>query len=274
MTFAEKLAEAVRRNESLVCVGLDPDPDLMAVRDVVAFNRAIIEATADLVCAYKPNYAFYEALGTPGIVALEKTRALIPAHLPVILDAKRGDIGNTSLFSARAAFDTWSFDALTVNPYLGRDALDPFLGYRDRGVLVLCHTSNPGSRDFQDLQVTGADGVSRPLYEVVALAAREWNAYGNVGLVVGATYPAQLARLRALCPEMTFLVPGVGAQGGELEAVVRHGLNVQGAGLILNSSRQVLYASRSSHDFAEAARAAALRLRDAINALRPTPSSR
>ena len=273
MKFMDKLADAARRNDSLLCVGLDPDMDLMAVRDIVAFNRAIVDATSDLVCAYKPNYAFYEALGAPGVAALQQTRELIPSHIPVILDAKRGDIGNTSLFSARAAFDTWGFDAITVNPYLGRDALDPFLGYRDRGVFVLCRTSNPGARDFQDLQVTTPDGVTRPLYEAVALSAQSWNTYGNVCLVAGATYPSEVARLRELCPDMTFLVPGVGAQGGELEAVVRGGLTAAGAGLLINSSRQVIYASKSSEDFAAAARAAALRLRDSINALRPAASS-
>lgn len=268
MAFVEKLREAARRNNSLVCVGLDPDPDLMAVRDFVEFHRTIIEATSDLACCYKPNFAFFEAMGTAGIDALHKVRQLVPSHIPVLLDAKRGDIGNTSTFSARAVFDIWGFDAVTVNPYLGQDGLDPFMGYRDRAIFVLARTSNPGARDFQDLKVVGPDGSTRPLYEIVAETARGWNTYGNVCLVVGATYPAELARIRELCPEMTFLVPGVGAQGGDLEAALKAGLDARGEGLMINSSRQIIYASRSSADYGEAARAAAMRLRDAINAVR------
>ena len=269
MTFDEKLRTAAGMNNSLVCVGLDPDPDLMGERDVFLFNKAIIDATADLVCAYKPNWAFYEALGTAGLTALKETRRHIPSHIPVIADAKRGDVGNTSLFYARAIFDTFGFDAVTVNPYLGRDSLEPFLAYRDKGVLVLCRTSNPGAVDFQSLLCSNGDqGGSRPLYQVVAQRSREWNGYGNVGLVVGATYPKELKEVREICPDMPILIPGVGAQSGDLEAAVRNGVDALGGGIIINSSRQIIYASRNE-DYAAAARAAALRLREAINSFRP-----
>ncbi|MCX6023409.1 MAG: orotidine-5'-phosphate decarboxylase, partial [Chloroflexi bacterium] len=197
--------------------------------------------------------------------ALYQIRKAVPSHIPVMLDAKRNDLGNTSTFSSRAIFDIWGFDAVTVNPYLGREGLEPYLGYRDKGVFVLCRTSNSGARDFQDLQVLGADGAHRPLYEVVAETVRGWNEYGNVGLVVGATYPAEMQRIRAICPDMPFLIPGIGAQGGDLQASLEAGLDVRGEGILINSSRQIIYASRSSADYGEAARAAAIKLRDGIN---------
>lgn len=265
MSFQEKLAAAVERNRSLVCVGLDVDLDLMGERDVLRFCTNIIDATADLACAYKPNWAFYEALGLEGMEALMQVRERIPSHIPVIADVKRGDIGNTSAMSARAVFDVYGFDALTVNPYGGYDALEPYLAYRDKGVFVWCRSSNPGAADFQSLMVKAANHEERPLYEVVAEKAREWNQYGNVGLVVGATYPEELGRVRALCPDQVILIPGVGAQGGDLEASVRNGVDRAGQRAIISASRQILYASRSE-DYAEAARQATSRLRDAINA--------
>jgi orotidine-5'-phosphate decarboxylase len=262
--FFDKLERAARRNGSLLCVGLDPDPAQMPLPDVAAFNRAIIEATAELVCAYKPNLAFYEALGERGLAALRDTLAAIPPDIPVIADGKRNDIGNTARAYARALFDELGVDAATVNPYLGGDAVEPFLEREEKAVFVLCRTSNPGARDLQDLSVSAPDGgEARPLFEVVAEMARRWNSRGNVGLVVGATYPEELGRVRRLCPEMTFLVPGVGAQGGDVAAVMRNGLDKGGRGLIINVSRQVLYASREK-DFAVAAAGAARRLRDEI----------
>ena len=267
MSFVDKLWTTSRRNRSLLCVGLDPDPSLMPLADIFEFNRCIIDATADVVCAYKPNMAFYEAAGLDGLKALLRTVEYVPDGIPVISDAKRGDIGNTARAYARSVFEGFGFDAVTVNPYLGKDALDPFFEYADRGVFVLCRTSNPGARDFQDLPVRlGEDEM--PLYQAVALRAREWNTRGNVGLVVGATYPDEIARVRALCPDMPFLVPGVGAQGGDLEAAVRAGLDVRGRGVIVNVSRQVLYASKGP-DFADAARLAAEKARDDINRYRP-----
>ncbi len=268
MRFVEKLADAVQRNRSLVCVGLDPDPARMPEGLGVAdFNRAIIDATADLVCAYKPNLAFYEALGTDGNAALRETLQHIPAGIPVIADAKRGDIGNTAAAYARALFDDLGFDATTVSPYLGGDSLEPFLEYPDRGVFILCRTSNPGAADFQDL-LCEHEGSLKPLYEIVALKAGSWNRRGNVGLVVGATYPDELEAIRRQHPDIPFLVPGVGAQGGDVARTIRAGLDARGRGLVINSSRQILYAS-SGKDFAEAARDAASALRDEINKHRP-----
>jgi len=262
--FFDKLERAAQRNGSLLCVGLDPDPARMPVSDVAAFNRAIIEATAGLVCAYKPNLAFYEALGERGLAALRDTLAAIPPDIPVIADGKRNDIGNTAKAYARALFDELGVDAATVNPYLGGDAVEPFLEREEKAAFILCRTSNPGARDLQDLLVTApGGGEARPLFEMVAEMARRWNSRGNVGLVVGATYPEELKRVRRLCPEMTFLVPGVGAQGGDVAAVVRNGLDKAGRGLIINVSRQVLYASREK-DFAVAAAGAARQLRDEI----------
>ena len=268
MGFLEKLLEASRSNNSLLCVGLDPHPELMPVADVFQFNREIIAATADLVCAYKPNLAFYEALGIDGLRALERTVACVPSGVPVIGDAKRGDVASSAAAYARALFDTFGFDAATVSPYLGLDSLQPFLDYKERGVFILCRTSNVGAADFQGLACLGTAGEpARPLFELVASKASEWNIWGNVGLVVGATYPNELSRVRQLCPDMPLLIPGVGAQGGDLEAAVQWGTDASGERAIINSSRGIIYASRG-RDFAEAARREALRLRDQINALR------
>ena len=266
-SFNEKLTSASRKNASLLCVGLDPDPALMPIDDVLEFNKAIIEATADQVCCYKPNIAFYEALGIPGLEALQRTLEHVPEDIPVIIDAKRGDIGSTAKAYARAVFEWWGFDAVTVNPYLGKDSLEPFLEYADRGVLALCHTSGPGSADFQDLTV-GNNGRQRPLFEEVALKVLEWNSRGNAGLVVGATYPQQLQSVRKLCPDMVILAPGIGAQGGDLENTVKYGVNADGEGLIINSSRGIIFASRDKDDFADAARRAAQELRLSINRAR------
>lgn len=266
-TFQEKLTSASQKNNSLLCVGLDPDPALMPVEDVVEFNRAIIDATADLVCCYKPNLAFYEALGIPGLEALQRTLEHIPGDIPVIGDAKRGDIGSTAQAYARAMFQQWGFDAVTVNPYLGRDALEPFLEYPDKGVLVLCHTSNPGAADFQELFL-GKNSEQRPLYEQVALKAQEWDSRGNIGLVMGATYPEQMQTVRQLCPDMVILAPGVGAQGGDLENTVKYGVNASAEGLIINSSRGVIFASKDKNDYASEARRVAQELRQSINRAR------
>jgi orotidine-5'-phosphate decarboxylase len=265
MKFTEKLASARRRNDSLLCVGLDPDPaQLPPGVSFTEFNRAIVEATADLVCAFKPNLAFYEASGNAGMAALEATLKAVPASVPVIGDGKRGDIGNTSKAYARALFEALGFDAATVSPFLGFDSVQPFLDFADKGVILLCRTSNPGGADFQDLVL--ADG--RRLYEVVAQKANDWNKNGNVGLVAGATRPEELGRIRRLCPGLPILIPGVGAQGGDLKAVIEHGLDTDGNRTIINVSRQVLYASKG-RDFAEAARKAAGDLRGQINALLP-----
>jgi orotidine-5'-phosphate decarboxylase len=264
MNFVEKLAGAIRRNKSLVCVGLDPDPELMPEKlSVSEFNKAIIDATSDLVCAYKPNLAFYEALGDEGMNALRATVRHVPDYIPVIADAKRGDIGNTAKAYARAIFAYLNFDAGTVNPYLGFDSIEPFIQYRDKGVFILCRTSNAGAVDFQSLRCETETGP-RPLFEIVAGKAQEWNKYGNIGLVVGATYPEELKLIRQSYPEMLLLIPGIGAQGGDLGLTVRYGVDAQREKTIINSSRQIIYASRGK-DFAEGARKAALTLRNQIN---------
>jgi orotidine-5'-phosphate decarboxylase len=264
MNFIEKLTGAARKNKSLLCVGLDPDPKLMHDGvDVFEFNRAIIDATSDLVCAYKPNLAFYEALGSGGLDDLKRTVDYIPKDIPVIADAKRGDIGNTAKAYAKALFDNLHFDAATVSPYLGFDSIEPFIEYRDKGIFILCRTSNAGAVDFQSL-ICELENSRRPLFEVVALKAGQWNKYGNIGLVVGATYPEELKTIRQLQPDMPLLIPGIGAQGGDLALTVRYGVDAQGEKAIINSSRQVLYASKGK-DFAEAARQAASELREQIN---------
>ncbi len=265
VSFLEKWRRAAARNGSLLCVGLDPDPARMPAMDPAAFLRAVIEATSDLVCCYKPNLAFFEALGRDGYRILAETLAAVPPHIPVLGDAKRGDIGHTAAAYARALFDVWNFDAVTVNPWGGEDSVQPFLERAERGVFIWCRGSNPGARDFQDLSVV-EEGEARPLYEVVARRARAWNRHGNVGLVVGVTYPEEAARLRRLCPELPFLMPGLGAQGGEAAAAVR-AVDGGTGGFLVNVSRQVLYASRGP-DFAQAARAAAQRYRDEINRAR------
>lgn len=267
MTFMQSLAQAWQRNDSLVCVGLDPEPAKFPVHlrgdpdAVFAFCRAIVDATADLACAFKPQIAHFAALGA------EDALLRLVAHVherhpgvPVILDAKRGDIGSTAQHYASEAFDRYGADAVTVNPYLGRDSVQPLLDRADKGVIILCRTSNPGARDLQDLDVGG-----RTLYQHVAeTVAREWNANGNCALVVGATYPEELADVRGRVGDLPLLVPGVGAQGGDVAAVVRNGCTAAGTGLMISSSRAILYAS-AGEDYAEAARAATLDLRDDIN---------
>ena len=265
-SFVDRLTHAAQANRSLLCVGLDPDPDLMADPDVVGFNRAIIDATSDLVCAYKPNMGFYEALGLDGLRSLEKTVEYIREVAPsivVIGDAKRGDIASSSVMYARAMFDVWGFDAATVNGYGGGESLTPFFERTNCGVLVWCRSSNPGAGELQDVSV-GACGNDRHFYEQVAERAVAWNQHGNVGVVVGATYPEQLSKVRSICRDMPILLPGVGAQAGEMESAVRVGVDRHGRNLIVSSSRSVLYASKRS-DFAAAARDAAADLRDAIN---------
>lgn len=264
MNFIEKLAKASQKNRSLLCVGLDTDPALMpAGMSVLEFNKAIIDATADLVCAYKSNIAFYEAQGNSGLEALKRTRDYIGEDIPVIIDAKRGDIGNTASAYARSLFDYYNFDATTASPYLGYDSLEPFIKYQDRGVFVLCRTSNPGAGDFQSLSCKVGKG-HRMLFEVVAEKVNSWNKSGNLGLVIGATYPEELKLIRQRYPEIPLLVPGVGAQGGELSLVVKYGVDKARQRTIINSSRQILYASKGK-DFAAAARKAAQDIRDRIN---------
>jgi len=269
-TFLDRLQHAWRDNDSLLCVGLDPEPGRLPATltgndAVFEFCRAIVDATADLVCCFKPQIAHFAAQRAEG--ALERLIAHVHARhprVPVILDAKRGDIGSTAQHYATEAFDRYGADAVTLNPYLGRDSLAPFLARADKGAVILCHTSNPGAGDLQDLLVDG-----RPLYQHVAEhIAREWNENRNCALVVGATYPQQLAEVRRIVGDaVPLLVPGVGAQGGDVAAVVHNGENSGGTGLIISTSRAVLYASAGA-DFADAARRAAQALRDEINSYR------
>jgi orotidine-5'-phosphate decarboxylase len=264
MDFIEKLARISKKNKSLLCVGLDPDPALMPKKiSVYEFNKAIIDATADLVCAYKPNIAFYEAMGSEAVKALHKTREYLSDNIPMIIDAKRGDIGNTAKAYATSLFDRFGADAITASPYLGYDSLEPFIERRDRGIFILCRTSNRGAADLQSLLVV-VGKEKKALYEVVAEKVNEWNTYGNLGLVVGATYPDELKLIRTKYPQMPLLIPGIGEQGGELEQVVKYGVDKGRQRTVINSSRQILYASKGK-DFAAAAAKAAKELRDRIN---------
>ncbi|TLY60737.1 MAG: orotidine-5'-phosphate decarboxylase [Gammaproteobacteria bacterium] len=265
--FIEQLTRAWERNDSLAAIGLDPEIERFPRRiaaeasPIFQFNKAIIDATADLVCAYKPQFAHYAAYEAED--QLERTIEYIHRSypgVPVILDSKRGDVGNTAERYAIEAFERYGADAVTVNPYLGGDALEPFLKYQDKGIVVVCRTSNPGARELQDLETGG-----RKLYQVVAeLVARRWNSRGNCLLVVAATYPRELAEVREIVGDMPLLVPGVGAQGADVAQAVQNGQTASGTGLIISSSRAILYAS-SDDDFAPAARAAALALREQIN---------
>jgi orotidine-5'-phosphate decarboxylase len=271
--FVRALAHAWEKNDSLLCVGLDPEierfpPHIAAAPSpIFQFNKAVIDATHDLVCAYKPQFAHYAAYEAEDQLerTIEYLHRTYPA-IPVILDGKRGDVGNTAERYAIEAFERYAADAVTVNPYLGGDSLEPFLRHADKGVIILCRTSNPGAGDLQDLDVGG-----RRLYHVVAeLAAARWNTRGNCALVVGATYPRELAEVRRLVGDMPLLLPGVGTQGGNVAQAVQNGQTQAGTGLLVSSSREILYGRSGSAgaDFAAAARAAALALRDQINASR------
>lgn len=274
MDFSTTLQAAWARNDSLLCVGLDPDPAkfpaaLKGRSDaILEFCKSIADATADLACAFKPQIAYFAANR-----AEDQLEALIrhihEKHpgIPVILDAKRGDIGATAEQYAREAFERYGADALTVNPYMGFDSIEPYLAWKERGVVILCRTSNAGGSDLQFLE-TGGEGGKRRLYQHVAeLVATKWNAGGQCALVVGATFPAELAEVRRLVGEMPLLVPGIGAQGGDIEATVSAGRTAAGTGLMINSSRAILYADKGE-DYAAAARQVALETRDAINRFR------
>lgn len=269
--FIDRLDQACEANRSLLCVGLDVDPDRMPVADPLEFNRAIVDATAGLACTYKPNLAFYEALGLPGLKALEGTVEYIRRNAPqtvIIGDAKRGDIGPSGVAYARAMFQVWDFDVVTVNAWGGHDTVAPFLEDPDRGVFIWCRGSNPGSADLQDLPVDGPVGVV-PLYAHLARASASWNERSNLGLVMGATNPGQLEEVRRICPDLPLLIPGVGAQGGDLEEAVRFGTDERGRRALINSSRGIIYAS-DGPDFARAAGRAAEALRNSINVILET----
>ena len=276
MNFMQALRARWQQADSLVCVGLDPEPAKFPAHfandddAIFGFCRDIVDATAEHACCFKPQIAHFAAHAAEHAL----TRLIAHIHavhpgIPVILDAKRGDIGSTAQQYAAEAFDRHGADAVTINPYLGRDSAQPFLDRADKGVVVLCRTSNPGASDLQDLPVTAEGKSSRPLYQHVAeTVAKDWNGNRNCALVVGATWPGQLREVRAIVgDDVPFLVPGVGAQGGDVEAVVRNAKTSDGTGLIVSSSRAILYASAST-DFAQAAATAALQLRDSINRYR------
>ena len=283
--FYQKL-EGRWQQGNFVCVGLDSDfkqfPELFKLAHnkgdaIFSFNRQIVDATADLVCAYKPNSAFYEALGREGWDALSRTTNYIKnryPEIPVILDAKRADIGNTNNGYVEAAFDVLRADAITIHPYLGKEAMKPFLDRKDKGVIVLCRTSNPGAGEFQDFGDEYALGKmigpskDGHLYEKIARSvATEWNYNGNCALVVGATYPEELRNVRWIAGDLPILLPGIGAQGGDVEATVKAGRDSKNQGMIINSSRGIIFASKGN-DFAQAARIETQKLHDSINQFR------
>lgn len=272
--YLQKLKDAQDRNNSWLCVGLDPLPDSLPLEAVtrwdeplLPFNKAIIDATADLVCAYKPNLGFYLQWGAAGVIALERTIAYIPKHIPVILDAKIGDIGHTQAAWGRGVFDVWGADAVTVNPYVGREAVMPLVdGRPDKAVYILARTSNPGAVAFQGELADDNSLAASVMRESPTWEAIQPGGVGHRGFVIGATVPQEMAAARDLAPAANFLIPGVGAQGGDLETAVRFGPD-QVAGPVISVSRSVIFAS-AGLDFADAARAEASRLREQINGLR------
>ncbi|MFN2188392.1 MAG: orotidine-5'-phosphate decarboxylase [Candidatus Promineifilaceae bacterium] len=265
MSYLQKLAAIQEQNGSWLCIGLDPQPDRLPVQalqwdePLLPFNRAIIEATADLVCAYKPNLGFYLQWGAAGVIALERTIAAIPDHIPVILDCKTGDIGHTQAAWAAGLLDLWDVDAVTVNPFVGQEAVLPMIGGRpDKAIYLLARTSNPSASQFQG-DLLKKQGLSAN----VIRQSQSWPVQGHLGYVVGATFPEELSVARQMAPQANFLIPGIGAQGGNLEAAVRFGPDVT-AGPVISASRSVIFAS-TKEDFAQAARASAADLRDQIN---------
>jgi orotidine-5'-phosphate decarboxylase len=266
-----ELFEQIKKKKSYLCIGLDTDitkipKHLLDTEDpVYEFNRQIIEATHDLCVAYKPNLAFYESLGPKGLISLEKTLELIPKNIFTIADAKRGDIGNTSGLYARAFFEHYHFDSVTVAPYMGRDSVSPFLEYKDKWVILLALTSNKGSEDFQLSEIASKSGLSKKLFEEVLTVSGSWGNADNTMYVIGATHPEQFLQVRKLVPDHFLLVPGVGTQGGDLEGISRNGMNKQ-CGLLVNASRQVIYAS-SEKDFSKTARNEAEKIRASMETL-------
>lgn len=271
MSYLEKLQAAQQQNNSWLCIGLDPQPELLPIQathqwdePVLPFCKAIIDATADIACAYKPNLGFFLQWGAAGIIALERTIAYVPSHIPVIVDCKTGDIGHTQAAWARGIFDEFGADAMTVNPYVGGDAVLSAIAQRpDKGVYVLARTSNPSATDFQG-DFNEPDGLSRRVIDACGRWAKE--AAGAVGMVVGATYPEELHKTRQLAPDTPFLIPGIGTQGGSLETSVAYGADSI-AGPLISASRSIIYADQG-HDFATAARTAAIKLRNEINNLK------
>ena len=270
MNFKQKLTAISHNNNSLVCIGLDVDKEKMpkflfesSKHPYLEFNKSIIDSTKDIVCAYKLNMAFYEVLGTEGFELLKKTIKHIPKDVVVILDGKRNDVGNTARKYAQTLFETLSADAITVNPYLGKDGVAPFLEYKDKCSFILCRTSNASAGDFQDLAVS-----ETLLYQIVAKKIKEWNENDNCGAVVGATYPEELKTIRSILgDEIPILIPGIGKQGGDVEKTIKNGTNSKGKMAVINSSRGIIFAG-DDEDFATVSREKAISLRDEINKYR------
>lgn len=264
MKFQDKLKKIVKKNNSLLCVGLDPDPfkgDSLkgGLDSLFKFNKRVIDQTYDLVCAYKPNIAFYAAHGIEGLSQLKNTIDYIKSNhkeIPIILDAKRGDVGHTNEMYVKEVFDIFVVDAVTVNPYLGFDSLKPFFEKKDKGIIVICRTSNPGASDFQSLEINGS-----PLYIQIANKVIEWNKrYHNLLMVIGATWPEELKKIRGVTPDMVFLIPGIGGQKGDLEKTLKYGLRKDNKGLIINASRSIIYSQNPRKE--------AQNLKDEINRYR------
>jgi len=273
MTFKAKLQASEDATGSLLCLGLDPEPDLLppsierSPAGIARFVRTIVEAAGDSVSSYKLNLAFYERWGREAGWLLEQALAALPKDRPVILDAKRGDVGSTAQAYSHAVFEAWGADAVTVHPWLGYDSVAPFLAHKDKEVFIVCRTSNPGAAEFQDLRSEG-----ETMYRHIARAAVRWDHHDNVALVVGATVPAELRDVRQIAGDRLLLVPGIGAQGADLSAALRAALRPDGRGAIVPISRAILFASAGA-DYADAARAVAQHYRDAINMLRPEPAT-
>jgi orotidine-5'-phosphate decarboxylase len=270
MSFIQKLEKIWKANNSMVCVGLDPDinkiPQFLLDKEfpIFEFNKAIIDATSDLVCAYKPQVAYYAGQGAEDQLkmTIDYIKEKYP-EIPIVFDSKRGDIGSTAQMYAKEVFEIYGADSVTVNPYMGTDTLKPFIEYADKGTIILCRTSNPSGDEVQNLIVEG-----KTIYELIAGYANDkWNYNANILLVVGATYPEELGKIRKICPTIPFLVPGVGAQGGDVKAVIDQGLDENGFGLVINSSRGIIYAG-NDENFAEASRKATEKLRNEINSYR------
>ena len=268
--YLARLDLSMRETRSLICVGLDPVISKLPITDIAKFNCEIINSTADHVCAYKPNLAFYESIGIEGLRYLEATVEHIRRRAPnavIIGDGKRGDIASTSEAYSKAMFDRWGFDATTVNAYGGMESLEPFFQYEDKGVYIWCRSSNPGAVEFQDLFVKRDNNEPVKLFEHIALSSTRWESKAMIGLVAGAPYPGELQGLRKIAPNPPILAPGIGAQGGDLKSVIKHGIDQSGRGLMINSSRSILYASHSANGYGSAANMAVIKLKDDINKL-------
>ncbi len=268
--YLARLDLSMRETRSLICVGLDPVISKLPITDITKFNCEIINSTADHACAYKPNLAFYESIGIEGLRYLEATVEHIRRRAPnavIIGDGKRGDIASTSEAYSKAMFDRWGFDATTVNAYGGMESLEPFFQYEDKGVYIWCRSSNPGAVEFQDLFVKRGNNKPVKLFEHIALSSTRWESKAMIGLVAGAPYPGELQGLRKIAPNTPILAPGIGAQGGDLKSVIKHGIDQSGRGLMINSSRSILYPSHSANGYGSAANMAVIKLKDDINKL-------